>query len=146
MARSTATDCAEQKRLNDLVKLRGIGMRLAGHLQTMMPPEPPRRTKKSKDGEASKKKAEEAEAATPLPPEFGRLLGRNDGVIDSFNKLVQLVIRILDKEKETRDPTQTSSLAFDEHDEEELDRRIEDELDRIAARRRAAGGTAADTV
>ncbi len=128
----------KDKRLGDLVKLRALAMRLATHLQDMMPPVENRKKKK--------RRAKTADPATPLqdptppklPQAFERLLGRNDGVIDCFDTLVHLVIRIIDKEKETREPS-ASPFAFDENDEEELDRRIHAELDRIAERRRSAG-------
>jgi hypothetical protein len=116
-----------QPQASDLIKLRRTAMRLANHLQTMMPPV------RKRKGESDAPKAKE------LPPEFEQLLGRNKGVIESFGTLVGLVIRLVEKEREAAAPG-ANDLDFTEEDEDELDRRIQAELDRIAERRRAAGG------
>jgi hypothetical protein len=121
-------------RTGDLAELRGVAMELLRGLRIMMPS---KRKKTAKEGATPGSTAEATKTIEPLPPEFDRLLSRNAGVIDGFATLVQLVIRIRDKEQEVREETQ-SALPSDEFDEDELDRRIEEELDRIAARRRAA--------
>ena len=90
-------------------------------------------------GAAQDAQPDEKPKAAEAAPEIARLLGRNDGVIDGFAALAQLVIRLFDKEKEAREQAK-SALPGDEFDEEELDRRIAEELDRIAERRRAADG------
>jgi hypothetical protein len=124
--------------IGDLAELRGVAMELARNLRKMMPPKRKARTPPAgRPAEKPDLSTEKTKKAEPLPPEFDRLLSRNDGVIDGFATLVQLVIRIRDKEQEARDQTQ-SALPIDEFDEDELDRRIEEELDRIAERRRAA--------
>ena len=105
----------------DLGRLRRITMQLAGHLQRMIP--------------SAKKTAEEAKEE--LPPEYERLLGRNDGVVDGINTLGQLVIRLIDKERESCDSPEAASVSVSKATYAELDRRLLAELDRIAERRRA---------
>ena len=106
----------------DLGKLRQITMQLAGHLQKMMPP-------------AKKKEAEAPRP--PLPPEYDRLLGRGDGVVDGIHTLGQLVIRLIDKERESCDSSEAAPVSVPKVTYEELDQRILAELDIIADRRRA---------
>jgi hypothetical protein len=72
-----------------------------------------------------------------------RLLAKSDGVIDGFNTLAQLVIRIIDKERQSFGLADDSSPPI-RHDEQGLERRIADELDRIAARGGAQGDVGAD--
>jgi hypothetical protein len=79
------------------------------------------------------------------PPEFSSLLGHRDGVIDGFGKLVRLVVLLSDKERESSAPSQNAGSPFDEFDDDELDRQIAAELDRIAARH-AAEGIAEDSL
>jgi hypothetical protein len=69
-----------------------------------------------------------------------RLLAKSDGVIDGFNILTQIVTRIVDKERQSFGPAEISSHSAAEGvlpDEQSIDHRITDELDRVAAR----GGT-----
>jgi len=114
----------------DLGALRRITMQLAGHLLKMIPP------KKKKKGEELKEE---------LQPEYERLLGRNDGVVDGINTLGQLVIRLIDKERESCDPPEAAAVSVSKATYADLDRRLLAELDRIAERRRADGaGTQAD--
>jgi hypothetical protein len=127
-----------QPQARDLVKLRRTAMRLANHLQTMMPPVKTRKRKGAPVAEAELA-ATEPPKTKELPPEFEQLLGRNKGVIESFGTLVGLVIRLVEKEREAG-TAGDDDLDFTEEDEDELDRRIHAELDRIAERRRAAGG------
>jgi len=116
------------KRTHEFAELRQVAMRLTHHLEKMMPP---LRARNQKDVLAGKVKP-------PLAPEYDRLLSHNDGVIDAFNTLALLVIRLHDKEKEHRDSSDLADPILDDSDEEELDREIAAELDRIAARQRAA--------
>src|SRR5882724_6146887 len=75
----------------DLRKLLALAMRLATHIEHMMPDD--------KDAAVP-----ENGLVKPLPLEFDRLLGPNDGIIDSFDRLVKIAIRIIDKERETIEP------------------------------------------
>jgi len=139
-------------------RLRNAAMRLLKHLERMMPPREKDqkatavRTKvgtalsdntenasgePEKDGAATD--SQDKKSKEELPPEYGRLLGRGDGVIDGFNTLAQLVIRLIDKERESRDPSQMVIINPPQIDEKEFDRRIEAELDFIAEQRRSAG-------
>jgi hypothetical protein len=85
----------------------------------------------------AKKAVPEDGHVKPLPLEYDRLLGPKQGVIDGLAKLTHLIMAIIDKERETNDHTQ-SSLLFNEGDEDELERRILAELDRVAAQRGSA--------
>jgi hypothetical protein len=116
------------KRTHEFAELRQVAMRLTHHLVKMMPP---LRAPNQRDLLAGKVKP-------PLPPEYDRLLSHNDGVIDAFNTLAQLIIRLHDKEKEHHDPSDLADPLAEDIDEEELDREIAAELDSIAARQRAA--------
>jgi hypothetical protein len=79
-------------------------------------------------------------AEKPAVIDLDRLLGRNMGVIGGIDTLTQLVIRLVDKEREGNDVVhQSAGLDFTEADEAELERRILAELDRIDERRREAG-------
>jgi orotate phosphoribosyltransferase-like protein len=111
----------------DLGRLRRITMQLAGRLEKMIP------STKKKDPPAPKEE---------LPPEYERLLGRNDGVVDGINTLGQLVIRLIDKERESCDSPEAASVSVPKATYAELDRRLVAELDRIAQQRRANGAGA----
>ena len=113
---------AKPSAAEDLGTLRRITMQLAGHLQKMIPP-----------------KKKDPPAPQVLPPEYDRLLGRNDGVVDGINTLGQLVIRLIDKERESCDSPEAASVSVSKAAYAELDRRLVAELDRIAQQRRANG-------
>jgi orotate phosphoribosyltransferase-like protein len=85
--------------------------------------------------------AKKKDSPTPqeLPQEYERLLGRNDGVVDGINTLGQLVIRLIDKERESCDSPEAAPVSVSKAAYAELDRRLVAELDRIAERRRANG-------
>lgn len=72
-----------------------------------------------------------------------RLLGKSDGVIDGFNTLAQIIARIVDKERQSFGMADAPA-ASTRHDEQGLERRIADELDRIASRGGSPGGPGAD--
>ena len=120
-------------------QMRNMAIRLMRHLEKMMPP----LDKDDVDGPP----ADQANPATDcvaeanidtLHPAYERLLGRSDGVIDGFNTLALLVIRLSDKERESRGQAQKTSIDLPKIDEDELDRRIAAELDFIAQQRGAA--------
>lgn len=71
--------------------------------------------------------------------EFALLLGGRDGIIDGFGKLARLIILLSDKEKESSGPSTSAANVLDEFDDDELDRQIAAELDRIAARHAETG-------
>jgi hypothetical protein len=73
-----------------------------------------------------------------LPAEFDRLLGRNDGIVDSLERLAKVVVRLIDKEREYLDLPTANIIDAPRMGEPELDRRIAAELDFIAERRGAA--------
>jgi hypothetical protein len=77
-----------------------------------------------------------------LPPAYELLLGRNDGVVDGINTLGQLVIRLIDKERESCDSPEAASVSVPKAAYAELDKRLLAELDRIADQRRANGAGA----
>lgn len=107
----------------DLEKLRAIVMGVARGIVEMMPTNPA--DPNSKD-------------TAVLPPEFDRLLGRNDGIVDSLERLAKVVIRLIDKEREYSESAAATCIDVPRMDPPELDRRIAAELDFIAERRRAA--------
>jgi hypothetical protein len=120
-------------------QMRNMAIRLMRHLEQMMPPlergradEPP-----ANQADPNKDCASEAKTET-LHPAYERLLGRSDGVIDGFNTLALLVIRLSDKERESRGQAQKTSIDLPKIDEDELDRRIAAELDFIAQQRGTA--------
>ena len=146
----------------DFGSLRTTAMQAARLLREMLPPpqkqQKSKKKKKTKDSQAERpsfgllgvepvvseggepKQSDSVPAAPqPLPPGFDRLLGGNDGIIDGLAKLTQLVIRLSDKERESLDAVQAAKRSAPKIDEQALDRRIADELARIAARRGAAG-------
>jgi hypothetical protein len=139
--------------------LRGTAFRLIKHLESALPSREAKTEKPAQ--EADKTAAETADA--PNPPEtsdtpdqpenaekgkepekpkwtaadYDRLLGRHGGVVDSFRTLADLILRLTELEQK-RFGTSQFSPTFTEDDEEDLDRRIADELDRLAERRGSA--------
>jgi len=128
--------------------LRGVAMRLIGHLEQSLP----RLEERSREDVDDKPKVDEqkvegAEAkdgsdnATEIvewtAADYQRLLGRNGCVIDSFKTLSELIVRLLEVETASRAPSPTG-YEFTEDDEKELDRRIASELDRLVERRGSA--------
>jgi hypothetical protein len=109
---------ASQRR--DLAALRRLAMRLAARLDHV-----------GEDGALA-------------PPE--RLLGKSDGIVDGFDALAQAIGRIVDKERQSfaADLAQSSDPQGVPSDEQAIEHRIADELDRIAARGGAAKGAGTD--
>lgn len=132
------------RQTNAYTQLRNIAMRLAKHLERLMPPVEDLDEKKAAPTEAAEKTSETSETGRDtdkkLAAAYDRLLARSDGVIDGFNTLAQLVIRLIDKERESRDPARTAAAHLPKLDEAELDRRIEEEIDLILIRRRNPEG------
>jgi hypothetical protein len=123
-------------------RMRNMALRLLDHLEAMLPPlekkttdDPPEPAEPVQDKPETEGKAvaEEKADAEKLHPAYERLLGRSDGVIDGFNTLTLLVIRLSDKERESRG--QAKRIELPKIDEDELDRRILAELDFIARQR-----------
>jgi hypothetical protein len=129
-------------------KLYDVTMCVANVIQQMMtPPEAEADdSAQQEDGKPQKAKPEKAKAekAKPkpprLPPDYARVIRPNDGVVDGLDTLVQLVIRLHDKEREIGVLSETDDERDSQALEDDLDQRIAEELDRIAARSRAAGG------
>jgi hypothetical protein len=123
--------------------LRGVAMRLIRHLENALPP------LKQTDGqdaaiedkvageEIAAQQNESDQAAKRPPLNYDRLLGRNDGVVDGFKTLAELIVRLFEMEHGRLDAA-NSDFEFNELDEEELDRRLTAELDRLARNRRSA--------
>jgi hypothetical protein len=128
-ARDPAKAIAPQpvRHTRDYARLRNLAIRVAKHLERMLPPE---------EGAAPPE-----HPAPPLPPEYDRLLGRGAGIVDGVNTLSLLIMRLIEKERESRDPSKVAIFAFPTIDPDELDRRIAAGLDLIADQRRekAAG-------
>jgi hypothetical protein len=112
-------------------KLRNMALRLMDHLEEMLPP-----LDMTPDGPPEP--AEGRAEAENLHPAYERLLGRSDGVIDGFNTLTLLVIRLSDKERESRGQAKRANIEPPKIDEDELDRRILAELDFLARQKSAA--------
>jgi hypothetical protein len=114
-------------------KLRNMALRLMDHLEKMLPP----LEKKNADdpSEPTEPLKDEAEK---LHPAYERVLGRSDGVIDGFNTLTLLVIRLSDRERKSRGQAKKTGIDLPKIDEDELDRRILAELDFIARQRGSA--------
>jgi len=118
-------------------QMRNMTLRLMRHLEKMMPP----LDKEDADdlpGIRADPAERPQEKAEKLHPAYERLLGRSDGVIDGFNTLALLVIRLSDKERESRGQAKKTDIDLPKIDEEELDRRIMAELDFIAQQRGSA--------
>ena len=119
-------------------RMRNMALRLLDHLEAMLPPlekkttdDPPEPAEPEQEKPEAEKKAE----TKKLHPAYERLLGRSDGVIDGFNTLTLLVIRLSDKERESRGQANRANINLPKIDEDELDRRILAELDFIARQR-----------
>jgi hypothetical protein len=110
-------------------RMRNMALRLLDHLEAMLPP-----LEKNADDPPELVEALKAEIET-LHPAYERLLGRSNGVIDGFNTLTLLVIRLSDKERESRGHAKRANIELPKIDEDELDRRILAELDFIARQR-----------
>jgi len=111
---------------------RDAALRLMRHLQEMMPPE-------TKPGARKKQAAESAKSEVPSL-QHERLLSKGQGVIDAFETLGLLVIRLIDKERESLEHANPQAVPTAPYiDEVELDRRYREELDRICRRRESAG-------
>jgi hypothetical protein len=119
------------RQVQNLAALRTMAMRLCLMLEALTP-ELERRKKR---GRARLAALDPAEAARPMPVEIERLLGKAGGVIDAFATLAQVVVRIVEQERQNV-PQPARNLK---QNEEPLGVRITAELDRLAARRRAAG-------
>jgi len=122
-------------------RMRNMALRLLDHLEAMLPPlEKKTADARSEPAEPEQDKPEaEGKAATEtLHPAYERLLGRSDGVIDGFNTLTLLVIRLSEKERESRRQAKRANIELPKIDEDELDRRILAELDFIARQKSAA--------
>jgi len=117
-----------QEQREALERLRAIAMELAFRIMEMVP----------KDRDAA---VPANGMVKPLPLEYDRLLGRNDGVIDSFNTLVKIVIRLLDVEREYIASPFVTYIDATRVGPSELDRRIAAELDFIVEQRRAEGSS-----
>jgi hypothetical protein len=94
--------------LEDLAGMRATAMRLIGHLGDMID---------ALDDDS-----------------LDRLLGAG-GLIAGFASVCRVVCLLMDRERKNFD--MTGAMAHSPTDETELERRITDELDRIAARKRA---------
>jgi hypothetical protein len=105
---------------------RGAALRLMKHLTEMMPPER-KASRRAGPGRAE-----------PLAPEYERLLSKGQGVIDAFETLGLLVVRLIDKEREVLDQATEGVAAYPRIDEADLDRRYREELDRICNPRAGA--------
>lgn len=139
-------------------RLRNAAMRLLKHLEHMMPPPETEQTAAPTDAEEAETHVIEAEDSAPaepngddevqaeqndseqkakkLDPAYERLLGRGDGIINGFNTLALLVMRLIEKERESRASAKAKATAPPPQiDETELDRQILEELDLIAQAR-----------
>jgi hypothetical protein len=117
-------DLTPEQRGN-LEALRGLAMRIAIRIEEMLP--------------KSAAVATDGKGANVLPEEFDRLLGRNDGIVDSLERLARVVVRLIDKEREYSESAAATFIDVPRMDEAELDRRIAAELDFIADQRRTVG-------
>ena len=99
-----------------------------------MPPE------KATSQETKRRKAQAPDLAASeakpqiaaMAPEYDRLLSKGQGVIDAFETLGLLVIRLIDKERESLEQANPGATApYPKIDEADLDRRYREELDRI---------------
>jgi hypothetical protein len=129
-------------------RLRNAAMRLLKHLEHMMPepekdqPAEPADIEPTEIVPAATEIAEPGQGAAQkkgkaLDEAYERLLGRSDGIINGFNTLALLVVRLIDKERESRASAKKRPPAsHPQIDETELDRQILEELDLIAQARR----------
>jgi hypothetical protein len=116
-------------------RMRNMALRLLDHLEAMLPP---LEKKTADDPPEPAEPVQEKPEAEKLHPAYERLLGRSDGVIDGFNTLTLLVIRLSEKERESRGQANRGNINLPKIDEDELDRRILAELDFIARHRGTA--------
>jgi hypothetical protein len=115
-----------QEQRDNLKILREIAMLMASRIVEMMP----------KDAADPDSKGTDV-----LSPAFDRLLGRNDGIVDSLERLAKVVIRLIDKEREYSEPAAATYIDVPRMDTPELDRRIAAELDFIAEQRRSGNSS-----
>jgi hypothetical protein len=112
--------------LDNLRRLRRAAMQLTEVIERMMTPPKPGRA------------ADRAKPRLPnLPADYARVIGPSAGAVDGLNVLTEVVIRIIDKEREIGGPLDADIQRDHRPVAGSLDRRIFDELDRIAARKRA---------
>ncbi len=116
-----------------LGQLRDIAMLFAGCLTEMLP------SREQPDDNASDRQAK------PSPAEYDRLLRKGDSLIDSLDTLTRIVILLLDKEQQRRASPQPSRRTISKADEDELDRKIQAELDRLVDDDEEAEGPDADS-
>jgi len=137
---------------NTDLALRKAAFRLIDHLENALPKlaegapskkageaadETPVETADGSSPSENSEKSDEAkrpEKPKWTPADYDRLLGRHGGVVDGFRTLADLILRLTELEQKRRAHPQ-SSPDFTEDDEEDLDRRIADELDRLAEQR-----------
>jgi hypothetical protein len=115
-----------QEQRHDLEQLRAVAMGIAASIVEIMP--------KNEDAAEPGSKGTDV-----MPAAFDRLLGRNDGIVDSLERLAKIVIRLIDKEREYSESAAATCIDVPRMDTPELDRRIAAELDFIADQRRSAG-------
>jgi len=119
----------------DLERLRAIAMAVAERILEMLPKN---ETAAEPDRAKPATAARDSKGANLLPPEFDRLLGRTDGIVDSLERPAKIVIRLIDKEREYCESAAAKAIDVPRMGEAELDRRIAAELDFIAEQRRSA--------
>ena len=118
----------------NFARLRAIAMRLADALD-----------RKAK-GEAAAPSKEQEQEKQKEQIEI-QLLAKNDGIIDGFNTITQIVSRIAEQERQSFGLVEAQSRTQREpepYDEQALERRIIAELDRVAARGEAPGVAGSD--
>lgn len=164
--RPTALTLTPSDEISELQTLRALTMRLTWYLERLIPLDDPEADPSGdytaasvgpasgNDGSTAKPggpgviaagllSAAQRDATTTdgrLAAFYERLLGRQQSVINGFATLARLQIALSRRESEARDRVQTPESASLKLDGQELDRRITAELDRIAARKRSAGG------
>ncbi len=107
----------------DLARLRGMAMNLAGQIEqavteTLAAPSAP-------------------SAAETDPPPAAKPLGKVIAMVAAFAALARIVIQIVDQER--RIPRAAAPFPTSKQNEQPFGQRIAAELDRVAARARAAG-------
>ncbi len=123
-------DLTEAQR-DDLKTLRAVAMGITAHIAKTL--------HQTGDAIEFDNTAPDSNKTKRPPTKTGCEPALTNRVVDGLERLAEVVIRIIDKEREYSESAASNCIDVPRMDEAELDRRIAAELDFIADQRRAAG-------